>query len=165
MSGCLTLLSANVEVQIGFCVIAENAEVAASIGGFAAAVVVIVLVAVLIDLDTAAAALVAVSIVPEDADMIVLDTAAAVLVAVSIVLDTAAAALVAVLFVLEGAETIVLVVAVAVSIALEIAFEHLAPFEPLLHHLKTWFRRKCQPYPPKTTANVSNDWPRCVPKI
>jgi hypothetical protein len=27
----------NVEVQIGFCVIAENAEVAASIGGFAAA--------------------------------------------------------------------------------------------------------------------------------
>jgi hypothetical protein len=133
----LTLLSANVEVQIGFCVIAENAEVAALIGGFAAAAVVIVLVAV--------------SIVPEDAEMIDL--------------DTAAAALVAVLFVLEGAETIVLVVAVAVSIALEIAFQHLAPFEPLLHHLKTWFHRKCQPYPPKTTANVSNDWPRCVPKI
>ena len=104
MSGCLTLLSANVEVQIGFCVIAENAEVAALIGGFAAADV-----------------------------LIVLETAAAVL--------------------------------VAVSIALEIAFEHLAPFEPLLHHLKTWFRRKCQPYPLNTTPNVSNDRPRCVPKI
>jgi hypothetical protein len=97
----LTLLSANVEVQIGFCVIAENAEVAALIGGFAAA-------DVLIDLDTAAAVLVAVSIVPEDAEMIVLVAAAAAL--------------------------------VAVSIALEIAFEHPAPFEPLLHHLKTWFR-------------------------